>query len=108
MFNMANNGMHDFGYPCFMPETITIDGLRVEDSNTPADYEGLKLFADPDGTSWGPQLPLEDVRPHPYTPCRKVTMHGLTCASDKPVSVCENPEPFQDTEIMVNGRKLQA
>ena len=109
MFNMANNGMHDFGYPCFMPETITIDGLRVEDSNTPADYEGLTLFADPDGTSWGPQLPLKDVRPHPYTPCRKVTIHGLTCASNKAVSkVCENPEPFKDTEIMVNGRKFEA
>ena len=32
MFGMGNDGLHDFGYPCFMPRLIRIDGLSVDDS----------------------------------------------------------------------------
>ena len=33
MINTSNDGMHDFGYPCSMPRTVTIDGLFVDDSD---------------------------------------------------------------------------
>ncbi len=34
------SGQHDFGYTCYMPERITIENLRIDDSNHPADYRG--------------------------------------------------------------------
>jgi hypothetical protein len=74
--------MHNFGYPCSMPREVTIDGLAVDDSNHPEDYQGMYLFTDPDGLHDG----VEDItptaeRPFPYEPCRKVTIRGLTTAS---------------------------
>jgi hypothetical protein len=43
----GNDGMHDFGYPCYMPREITIDGLFVDDSNHPDNYEGFYFFSHP-------------------------------------------------------------
>ncbi len=106
LFNLSNNGMHDFGYPCTMPTHIEIDGLEVQDTNTPADYEGMQLFADPDGSTWGKQKPIADPRPFPYKLSESLTISNMTCASGKPVFICDNPEAFKDTAIVVNGEKL--
>ena len=40
------SGEHDFGYECYMPETIDIDGLYVDDSNRFIGYKGIYLLAD--------------------------------------------------------------
>ena len=91
LVNVSNDGIHDFGYPCFMPEQITIDGLQVEDSNTPDGYEGMYFFTDPDGFSNG----VDDIegieeRPYPYEPTRQVNVRGLTTASGKAPRVSPN------------------
>jgi len=82
MIGVSNDGMHDFGYPCSMPREITIDGLAVDDSNHPEDYQGMYLFTDPDAQ----RDSAEDIaptaeRPFPYEPCRKVTIRNLTTTS---------------------------
>lgn len=41
----SNSGQHDFGYTCYMPEPITIENLRIDDTNHPADYKGPAIFA---------------------------------------------------------------
>jgi hypothetical protein len=41
----SNSGQHDFGYTCYMPERITIEKLRIDDSNHPSDYQGPAIFA---------------------------------------------------------------
>ncbi len=74
-----NDGMHDFGYPCFMPEEVEIDTLYVDDSNTPDDYDGMCFFTDPDEGEEG----LPDERPFPYAPCERVIVKGLETASGK-------------------------
>ncbi len=79
MIHTSNDGMHDFGYPCFMPREITIDGLFVDDSNHPEDYQGLYFLSDPDG---GKDL-KEAERPFPYQLCRTLRVRGLTTASGK-------------------------
>ena len=81
MIGVSNDGMHDFGYPCSMPREITVDGLEVDDSNHPDDYQGMYFFTDPDDVHFG----VEDTapaaeRPYPYEPCRKVTVRGLKTA----------------------------
>lgn len=85
MIGLRNDGMHDFGYPCSMPETITIDGLFVDDSNHPEDYEGMYFLSDPDGRGT-----LPDKRPYPYTWCKKIVVKDLTTASGLKPRICSN------------------
>ena len=88
MIGMSNDGMHDFGYPCFMPRRITIDGLFVDDSNHPKDYGGLYFFSDPDG---GKDF-KNAKRPFPYQPCQTLHVRRLTTASGKPPRISPNAE----------------
>ena len=82
MINVANDGTHDFGYPCSMPSHITVDGLHVEDANTPDGYQGLYYLADPDDFHDGVnKLTLTDNRPFPYAVTRKLSIKGVTTAS---------------------------
>jgi hypothetical protein len=99
---ISNDGMHDFGYPCSMPSTITIDGLVVEDSNHPTDYQGLYFFSDPDTMHTGEEaLPPVADRPFPYAKCRQLTVRGLSTASGKQPQISPNPEIRQNTVVVV-------
>ncbi|MBN1852404.1 MAG: hypothetical protein JW829_06755, partial [Pirellulales bacterium] len=83
MFSVCNDGEHDFGYPCFMPREITIDGLYVDDSNHPENYQGMYLFCDPGGSD-----PADS--PFPYARCQKVKILRLTTASGKTPRISPN------------------
>ena len=74
--NAGNSGQHDFGYPCFMPKEITIDGLVIDDSLHPQDYQGPYLFNDPDGPA-----PASATRPFPLQLTEQVTIRRLTTTS---------------------------
>ena len=87
-----------------MPTTITVDGLHVVDTNTPEDYQGMELFADPDIIPFGVDLEITDPRPYPYKPAKEVVMEGLTCASGKPVYLSDNPDFYKNTKVLVNGQ----
>lgn len=76
LLSANNSGQHDFGYPCFMPREITIDGLVIDDSQHPKDYQGPYLFNDPDGKE-----PATATRPFPYQLTEKVTIRRLTTTS---------------------------
>lgn len=101
LIHVRNDGMHDFGYPCFMPREITIDGLFVDDSNHPDDYHGLYLFTDPDtGQADGEEIPPAAERPFPYALCRQVRVRGLTMASGKKPQLSPNGE-IQTSTVVV-------
>jgi hypothetical protein len=85
MFHMDNDGMHDFGYPCFMPRLIRIEGLFVDDAKLPAGKQGITFFSDPIG-------PSREARPFPYHLTKQLEVSGLTTASGLPPRVCKNPE----------------
>ena len=87
MIGVNNDGRHDYGYPCFMPREVTIDGLWVDDSQHPEDYQGLYLFTDPDGSQR--DTPMAE-RPFPYQPCEKVTVRGLVMTSGNAARVSPN------------------
>lgn len=70
----GNDGRHDFGYPCFMPSQVTIDGLFIDDTNHPDEYEGPFLFTDPNGGGTG-------ERPFEYRLTERVVIRNLTTAS---------------------------
>jgi hypothetical protein len=101
---VSNDGMHDFGYPCSMPGEVTIDGLFVDDTNHPGDYQGLYLFTDPDAV----RDAVEDItptaeRPFPYGLCRKVKVRGLTTASGKKPRLSPNEKIGSSTVVIEEG-----
>ena len=85
MFGVRNDGTHDFGYPCFMPREITIDGLYIDDSKHPKGYEGPYLFSNPGGRA-------QEDSPFPYAQCKTVTIRGLTTASGKKPRISSNEQ----------------
>ncbi len=38
------SGFHDFGYECYMPRTLTIEGLHVVDGKNSSGYTGINIF----------------------------------------------------------------
>ena len=107
LFAVTNAGMHDFGYPCSMPETITVEGLYVDDRNAPEDYEGPELFTDPDAPVDGASFTICEPRPFPYAPSKAVSVAGFACFSGKPVHIGAARKLLKDAQITVNGVKLQ-
>ena len=102
MFNVRNDGMHDFGYPCFMPATIAIDGLFVDDANHPDDYTGLYLFTDPDEMHMGDHiLPLTPDRPFPYQPCRRIRIRGLLTAGGQEFHISSNASLCEEVTVVI-------
>ncbi|HVZ65189.1 MAG TPA: hypothetical protein VG936_11505 [Lacunisphaera sp.] len=82
LLNASNSGRHDFGYPCFMPREIVIDGLVIDDHQHPQDDQGPYLFNDPDGPA-----PATATRPFPYHLTEQVTIRHLTTTSGRKIRI---------------------
>ncbi len=85
MFHVNNDGMHDFGYPCSMPNIVRIDGLKVEDSKHGKNHKGIVFFTDPMGKS-------SKIRLFPYRLTERLEVSGLKTSSGLKPRICENPE----------------
>jgi len=89
-------GQHDFGYTCHMPERITFDGLRIDDSNHPANYRGPAIFSD-----FNPAFKdASYVEKYPYVKTREVILKNVTTASGKPLRVSDNAFMFKDVKVI--------
>jgi hypothetical protein len=93
LLNASNNGQHDFGYPCYMPREVTIDGLFIDDQNHPKNYQGPFLFNDPDGRE-----PRSAPRPFAYHLTEQVTLRNVKTASGL------KPRVSPDTEFAAQVR----
>jgi len=89
------SGQHDFGYTCYMPRKITIDGLVIDDSNVPNNYQGPKIFASFNNT----YTSEEYVEQYPYVITEEVEMKALTIKSGKPYIISYNPFMFRNVRI---------
>jgi len=87
-----------------MPRQVTIDGLHVDDGNTPEGYEGMYYFTDPDSglDEAARATPMAD-RPFPYAPCERVTVRGLETASGLRPRVSPNSSLATTTAIVEGG-----
>lgn len=91
----SNDGQHDFGYPCFMPERIVIDGLYIDDAHHPEDYQGPAIFAD-----FNPHFTDATYNEkYPYIKTREVDLNNVTTASGKPLRTSMNPFMFKDVIV---------
>ncbi|PIX45674.1 MAG: hypothetical protein COZ57_14715, partial [Armatimonadetes bacterium CG_4_8_14_3_um_filter_66_20] len=79
------SGQHDFGYTCYMPERITIDGLRIDDSRHPDGYQGPALFGNFDGK----YTDASYVEKYPYVKTKEVLLKNVTTASGKPLRLSD-------------------
>ena len=91
----SNSGQHDFGYTCYMPERITIEGLHIDDTNHPAEYNGPAIFANfnPDMTndSYGERFP--------YMRTNEIILRKVTIASGKPLRLSDNSFMFKNVKV---------
>jgi len=72
----TNTEDHDFGYDCFMPHTVTVDGLHIDDANRGTDG-GICILGNlnPNRTADASDFP------YPIAPTERVVIRNLTTAS---------------------------
>ncbi len=91
MFGMQNNGTHDFGYACFMPKTIRIEELIVQE---PKDSKIIFLLEDPFGKSDG-------KGPFPFRVTEKIEIKGFKSNSGTPPKISSNPDVTKAVKLLV-------
>lgn len=93
----SNSGQHDFGYTCYMPERITIENLRIDDSNHPEDYEGPAIFG-----NFNREMTDDSYEEaFPYVITKEVILRNVTTASGKELRLSSNPYMFKDVKVVV-------
>jgi hypothetical protein len=89
------SGQHDFGYTCYMPQRITIENLKIDDSKQTANYQGPAIFA-----NFNPQMTDNSyVEKFPYVKTREVILRNVTISSGKALRVSDNPFMFKDVKV---------
>lgn len=95
LINGSYSGLHDFGYTCYMPEKITIENLRIDDSQHPENYQGPAIFA-----NFNPQMTDGTYQEKfPYVKTKEVILRNVTTASGKSLRVSDNPFMFRDVKV---------
>ncbi|WP_343848701.1 hypothetical protein [Algoriphagus jejuensis] len=95
LINGYNSGQHDFGYACYMPEKITIENLRIDDSNHPADYQGPAIF----GNFNSENLSGSYQEQFPYLKTKQVTLKNVTTSSGKELRMSDNEFMFRKVRV---------
>jgi hypothetical protein len=94
----SNSGQHNFGYTCYMPERITIENLRIDDSSHPDNYKGPTIFA-----NFNPQMKDDTYQEKfPYVKTREVILRNVTTVSKKALRVSDNLFMFKDVKVKTN------
>ena len=89
------SGLHDFGYPCYLPERITIENLRINDSNPPEDYQGPTIFKD-----FNPEMTDATYQEKfPYIRTSEVVLKNVTTDSGKDLTLSDNPIMFNEVKV---------
>jgi len=89
------SGQHDFGYTCYMPERITIENLKIDDSKHPDDYKGPAIFA-----NFNPEMISDSyVEKFPYVKTREVILRNVTIVSGMSLRISDNPFMFKDVKV---------
>ena len=96
-----NDGKHDYGYVCRMPRKIMIDGLKIDDRNHPANYEGAWIFGDlcPANSS------KDFTAQYPYHVTEEVVLKNIATASGERLRVSPNDFMFKDVKIERDGMR---
>lgn len=91
----SNEGQHDFGYVCYMPERITIENLKINDATAPESYKGPAIFG-----NFNPKKKDENyVEKYPYILTKEVIVKNITTDSGKTLRLSDNMFMFKDVKL---------
>jgi hypothetical protein len=94
----SNSGQHNFGYTCYMPERITIENLRIDDSRHPDNYQGPAIFS-----NFNPEMADDTYQEKfPYIKTKELFLRNITTASKKALRISDNPFMFKDVKVKIN------
>ena len=95
LVNGSSTDWHDFGYECFMPRRVVFDGLVIDDTGFPENYEGPFVFGmfNPKNTS------SDYVEKHPYHVTEEVELRNVTTKSGRPVRLSPNEWMFRNVKV---------
>lgn len=91
-----NDGNHDFGYECFMPHTITIDGLEIFDADHAPEYDGPSIF----GFFNSKYIDDSYVEKYPYRKTEKVILKNIKTQSGKKLAIRANHAMFKNVKVI--------
>ncbi len=91
VFAGHNDGTHQFGYTCYMPQKVSIDGLTIVEET--ADERPLTVFNDYSGSA---DIPAEE---RVYMPVPPVSVTVKNIHTSRKVELCAKPELMPDTEF---------
>ncbi|MBQ8641538.1 MAG: hypothetical protein IJ480_04915 [Clostridia bacterium] len=84
-----NDATHDFGYECYLPRSVIIDGLTIAEDRT--DDAPLCIFNNYLGKA---DIPAEERK---YMPIPPVSVSVKNVHTHRPVVLCDNPALMPDT-----------
>jgi len=94
----ANSSQHNFGYTCYMPDRITIENLRINDSNHPESYQGPAIFS-----NFNPEMKDASYREtFPFIRTKEVILRNVTTASGMKLRLSDNPFLFKDVKMVTD------
>ena len=93
------SGKHDFGYPCFMPETIVVENVTIDDSNHPDNYQGPAIFSNFNRANKDAGY-VEDF---PYAVTKQVLLKNVKTKSGKPIRLSDNPWMFRNVKVVTQN-----
>ena len=96
-----NDGRHDYGYVCRMPRRIVVEGLKVDDSNHPANYAGPWIFSDFNPARTGKTY----SEPYPYHIPEEVVLKDIMTASGERFRLSPNEYMFKDVRVVRQGMR---
>jgi len=88
-----NDATHDFGYNCYLPQNVVIDGLTILEERT--DDAPLYIFNNYLGSA---EIPAEERK---YMPIPPVSVDVKNVHTHRPVVLCEKPELMADTAFHI-------
>ncbi len=95
IFCGRNDGTHDFGYDCFMPRHVLIDGLTVVENDAADDSAPLSVFNDYSGD---PGIPASA---RVFLPRPPVSVELRNIATRRRIQLCDAPGLMPDTAFDV-------
>lgn len=94
----SNASDHNFGYTCYMPERISIENLKIDDSKHPGDYQGPAIFS-----NFNPQMTDGSYQEKfPFVRTKEVLLKNVTIASGKTLRVSDNSFIFKDVKVSIH------
>ena len=89
-----NDGTHYFGYDCYLPQNVIIDGLTVKGSAN--DIKDVAVFADIN-PSFNPAKPAT----YPIVLPQKIEVRGFQTESGAPLVLCRHQTMFKGVQMEV-------